>query len=127
MTFCPCSASHGEAVRDSNNRHELSDCKLPVAWVKCACLCNVLCGVCCLEHRRRTLGLRTDAARGVARAQAQCLRQTSQVQDGVDLGDVQVEGAVPDGHLGALRAHAVARGRHRQLRRAAHLARSSNL
>ena len=49
------------------------------------------------------------------------------MQDGVDLGDVQMEGAVPDGHLGALRAHAVARGRHRQLRRAAHLAPRSNL
>lgn len=55
------------------------------------------------------------------------LRPTSQVQDGVDLRDVQMEGAVPDGHLGALRAHAVARGRHRQLRRAAHLAHRSIL
>ena len=37
------------------------------------------------------------------------LMTRSQMQDGVDLRDMQVERAIPNGHLCAFRAHAVAR------------------
>ena len=43
------------------------------------------------------------------------------MQDGVDLRDMQMERAIPNGHLCALRTHAVARRWHWQLRCTAHL------